>query len=208
MLRFLNKKKGKKRYRKSTNYLIPYESILKYPVDHKNEALKHSGIYTKILNEYYESIKRSLILKNLLKIIFFIITMVAFGVVVYIFSKSLTDVYELLKSLLEKEKVNTESIIGMITIVVPAACSLIVALVKIPKIIAKYLFNKEEDNYISKIIKDIQDYDRDVLSIEKDLQLALKQEKDSDNPEQKDNEMIDPDKKEKDNYTGQLFFRL
>lgn len=207
MFRFF-KNKNRRRYFKSYNDIIPFDILFNNPADHKNEALKHSSIYTKLLIMYYASIKRSLLLKNFLKIAFFIITMLAFGAVIYIFGKSLTDVFDLLKSLLEQEKVNTESIVGMITIVVPAASSLIVAFVKIPKIIAKYLFNKEEDNYISKIIKDIQDYDRGVLSIEKDLQLALNKEKDSDNLDQKDDEIIKPDKKKEDSYKSQLFFHL
>ena len=43
---------------------------------------------------------------------------------------------------------------------IPAISSLIVALLKIPEIIAEYLFNTEEDYFMNEIIRNIQEHDK------------------------------------------------
>ncbi len=54
----------------------------------------------------------------------------------------------------------------MITLVLPAIFSLIVSFIEIPEVIAVYLFNIQEDDNINKIIKGIQNYDRDMFVLE------------------------------------------
>ena len=62
--------------------------------------------------------------------------------------------------------ISFESILGIFTILLPALSSLIVAFLKIPEIIAQYLFNIEEESYMSSIIKNIQDYDTGMYELQ------------------------------------------
>lgn len=66
------------------------------------------------------------------------------------------------------------------TIVFPAISSLIVAFIKIPQIIAQYLFNVEEDSYMNSIIKNIQDYDKAMFAYEHRIDEMLMQYKERD----------------------------
>lgn len=133
---------------------------------HRGEALRHSKIYTQLLLIYKSSIRCNVILKGLFKALFFFATMIAFGFVVYFFCTSLKQVSSLLVMLSVDKRLDLESILGMVTVVVPAAVSLIVALIKIPKIIAKYLFDAREDNHVDSVIKNIQTYDATIFKIE------------------------------------------
>lgn len=63
------------------------------------------------------------------------------------------------------------------TVLVPTISSLIVAFLKIPQIIAKYLFNIEEDNLMNSIIKNIQKYDKVMFAMEHDIEELLKKHK-------------------------------
>lgn len=71
-----------------------------------------------------------------------------------------------------------EAILSIVTIVVPAISSLIVAFIKIPEIIAQYLFNTKEDENMNLIIKNIQDYDTAMFEMEYKFDELLKDNKD------------------------------
>lgn len=84
-------------------------------------------------------------------------------------------------------------VLSMATIILPAISSLIVAFIKIPEIIAKYLFNTQEDDNMNKIIKNIQDYDRDMFAMEHKVEEALMLNKRK-SDESKDDDMVDSPK--------------
>lgn len=86
-------------------------------------------------------------------------------------------------------------VLSMATIILPAISSLIVAFIKIPEIIAKYLFNTQEDDNMNKIIKNIQDYDRDMFAMEHKVEEALMLNKRK-SDEAKDDDMIDSPKEQ------------
>lgn len=88
-------------------------------------------------------------------------------------------------------EVTIEAILSVVTIVVPAISSLIVAFVKIPEIIAEYLFNTKEDENMSVIIKNIQDYDKAMFEMEYKFDELLKDNKDQ-NEEVEDENIDDP----------------
>lgn len=69
-----------------------------------------------------------------------------------------------------------ESILSTISVVVPAVVSLIVAFIEIPKIIAQYLFNIEEDNNMNAIIKNIQDYDSTMFEMEHKIDRVIEKQ--------------------------------
>lgn len=70
-----------------------------------------------------------------------------------------------------------EVIVSVVTVLVPTISSLIVAFLKIPKIIAEYLFNINEDNLMNSIIKNIQKYDKVMFAMEHDVEELLKKHK-------------------------------
>lgn len=73
--------------------------------------------------------------------------------------------------------------------IVPSISSLIVAFIKIPEIIAKYLFNTKEDDNMNAIIKHIQDHDIKMYALENDAEKeVMKQKALKPGVEQKDSE--------------------
>ena len=73
-----------------------------------------------------------------------------------------------------------EAILSLITVILPSISSLIVAFIKIPEIIARYLFNIKEDNYMNSVIKNIQDYDKSMFAMEHRIKELLMENKDQD----------------------------
>lgn len=81
------------------------------------------------------------------------------------------------------------------TVLVPAISSLIVAFLKIPQIIAEYLLNMKEDNLMNSIIKNIQEYDKVMFAMEKDVDGLVKRNKKL--SEETEDEEIEESPKEK-----------
>ena len=152
------------------------------------EALKHSRSYSGLLNAYIGSTKSNIIIKDILKVLFFLITMGAFVIVVYCFYLSLDYVRTSFSSLKNLNDATSEAVLGMVTVILPSVCSLIVAFIKIPETIAKYLFNTDEDRYMDSMIKNIQDYDKSVFTLENKVKDVLDHNKDQ-TTDSKDKEM-------------------
>ena len=92
----------------------------------------------------------------------------------YCFFSSTRNVADIINTISNKKDSNNETIvIEMITVVVPPLLSLIVSFIKIPEIIAKYLFNIKEDAYMTSIIENLQNYDKSIYSIEKKIEEDL-----------------------------------
>ena len=115
---------------------------------HSIEVLKHSKNYSKLLNIYVESSCANSKMKKWFKILFFAITMGSMLAIVYFFWLSLNYAFNSFDKFENLNEISMEAILGVATIVFPAISSLIVAFIKIPQIIAQYLFNVEEDSYI------------------------------------------------------------
>ena len=112
-------------------------------------------------------------MKNLFKCIFFTIVMGILICIVVIFWNIIKYVFNSYSSLRNINDISLETILSMISLILPAISSLIVAFIKIPEVIARYLFNIKEDDNMSKIIKDIQNYDRDMFELEHKVEEAL-----------------------------------
>lgn len=66
-----------------------------------------------------------------------------------------------------------ESVVAVIVAVVSSFVTMLVSLFKLPKIIAKYLFNPKEDESMAQIIGQIQKYDTDMYAIEKQIERKM-----------------------------------
>lgn len=115
---------------------------------------------------YVSSAKRNLISKFIFKLVFFIISVSCLIFVIFLFFCSMNYAFICLNSFDNLNDISFESILGIFTILLPALSSLIVAFLKIPEIIAQYLFNIEEESYMSSIIKNIQDYDTGMYELQ------------------------------------------
>ena len=155
------------------------------------EALKHSQSYSNLLDIYVSSTKRNIRLKFFLKLAFFIITMGTLIAIVWFFYLAINYVFQSLDKFEDLNELSIEAILGMLTAVVPSITSLIVAFIKIPEIIAEYLFNIKEDSYMNSVIKNIQDYDKAMFAMEHKVEEALIQNKDQ-NPKNQDEDIEEP----------------
>lgn len=170
-------------------------NILKNDDTQSAEALKHSKSYSLLLDTYVQSTKTSARIKNMLKCLFFLITMGTMVAVVFFFYYTLKFVIGSFNKIGNMNNISLEMILSMATIILPAISSLIVAFIKIPEIIAKYLFNTQEDDNMNKIIKNIQDYDKDMFAMEHKVEEALMRNKRK-SDEVKDDEMVDSPKEQ------------
>ena len=149
-----------------------------------HEILLHSKSYSSLLSTYVNSIKVNNGLKICLKILFFLITMGSMVAIVYFFYLSLLYAFNSFYSIKNLNKISIEAILSVVTVLLPAISSLIVAFVKIPQIIAEYLFNTQEDKYMNSVIKNIQDYDKVLFAMEQKLEIALLENKTSTDDEE------------------------
>lgn len=141
------------------------------------EALKHSKSYSELLSTYVKATKRNSYIKDILKVLFFIITIGTLVAIVIIFYNTLNYSFDFFKATQNINEISLEAILSVVTVLLPAISSLIVAFIKIPEIIAKYLFNIKEDTYMNSIIKNIQDHDQSMFAMEHKINVTLAENK-------------------------------
>lgn len=112
---------------------------------------EHETAYTKILDAYAHNIEETLKKKRRFKSMIF---WLSFCLLVGVFLLLIA----LLIILLFKKPFS--GIAEWCSIVIPALVSFLTVFVVIPKVITEYLFNSEEEKYMSEIIKNIQNYDK------------------------------------------------
>lgn len=108
----------------------------------------------------------------MVKILFFIITMGTLIAIVIFFGLSLKYAASVFLRFENPNIINAETVLSVITILFPSFVSMIVAFIKIPEIIAKYLFNIQEDRYMNSVIKNIQDYDKNMFALGQKAEIA------------------------------------
>lgn len=169
------------------------------PQDKKKENTKydeHTKKYTDLLDSFITNTKSSNKLKSGLKIAFFIIIVLIMVGLAALFSYSVYKAFNVIMYLNTENNHSTESVIGTVASIIPSLATMIVALIKLPKIIAKYLFNPEEDKNMVAIIEKIQNYDIQMYSLENDIEhLLMKSQKKSttnDKPIEELSEMKEP----------------
>ncbi|MCM1233775.1 MAG: hypothetical protein NC489_26995 [Ruminococcus flavefaciens] len=158
---------------------------------HSVEILKHSKNYSKLLDIYVDSAQQNIRLKKWFKIIFFIITTLSLVSVVYLLYMTIQYIFNNFAKISNPNDITIEAILSIISIAIPALTSLTVAFIKIPEIIAEYLFNTKEDENMNAIIKNIQDYDTVMFEMEYKFDELLKEHKDQ-NEEVEDDNIEEP----------------
>lgn len=141
---------------------------------------EHTKKYTDLLDSFIANTKSSNKLKSGLKISFFVIIVLIMAGLTVLFSYSVRKAFNVIMYLNSVNNNSTESIIGAVSSIIPSLATMLVSLIKLPKIIAQYLFNPEEDKNMVAIIEKIQNYDIQMYSLENDIEhLLMKSQKKS-----------------------------
>jgi hypothetical protein len=141
-----------------------------------NEEFNRSKKYTSLLEKYVTNAEKSLGLKLILKTIFF------FGIILILLALIISFITITIYSVKNINVLSTDDRIMLILPFVSSLSTTLVALCKLPEIIAQYLFNPEEEKSIIEIIGKMQVYDleRGKRPYDKNMSLMLNVFKDYD----------------------------
>lgn len=149
---------------------------------HTNESvyIKHNKKYSHLLDVFIKNTKASNRLKNRLKVLFFVIIILIMVALCFLFGYSVYSTFKIIKDLDAANNESTESIVGAVVSIVPSLATMLVSLIKLPKIIAEYLFNPQEDENMVKIIGQIQNYDLQMYNLEQQANKLLEKQQGDD----------------------------
>lgn len=94
-----------------------------------------------------------------MKMLFFAIVMFILSGLVYTFHYTITYTISMIQNMIKSNHVSFNMITATLTPLVSSFGTIIISLLKLPEIIAKYLFNPQEDESAVAIVKNIQKYD-------------------------------------------------
>lgn len=127
---------------------------------------RYTNAYIKLLDTYRIQIENSINAKTKLKDKFFrmirLIMYLLIGLFIVIFISS----FILFRLMIINNYQSVSVITGAITAMLSSFITMIVSLYKLPKIIAKYLFNKKEDDMMNEVMKNIQSYEIEAHKME------------------------------------------
>ncbi len=126
---------------------------------------RYTEVYVEILNTYKEQLSKSINNKNNLKQDFLVFIKAVMYMLTITFIIVISLIIIGLVVLLGNSSL--EVITGSIVAVISSFVTMIVSIFKLPRIIAKYLFNKKEDDQMTRIIENIQKYELDAVKTEK-----------------------------------------
>lgn len=112
---------------------------------------QHEKAYTEILNAYSANIVKTLSKKRIYKTLIFWLSFV-------LLSGISVGMFVLLIVLIITDRIR--GVLDWCSIIAPAVVSFLTVFIVIPRVITEYLFNAEEEKYMSEIIKNIQNYDK------------------------------------------------
>lgn len=115
---------------------------------------KYTDSYIGILDQYKELLSKSVEKKNALKEEFFNVIKVIMYWMIGVFS--VATIGSIIAICIAK---SPEVLAGAIVSVLSSFATMMASIFKLPEIIAKYLFNKKEDNLMKDIIENIQNYE-------------------------------------------------
>lgn len=128
--------------------------------DSKKEGHEvRSDGYTKLIDNYVNGIRRNTWAKFIMKMLFFAIVMFILSGLVYTFHYTITYTISMIQNMIKSNHVSFNMITATLTPLVSSFGTIIISLLKLPEIIAKYLFNPQEDESAVAIVKNIQKYD-------------------------------------------------
>lgn len=167
--------KGKK-YKKIKEVVEDIVNEMNFSNAETNEEFNRSKKYTSLLEKYVANAEKSLGLKLILKTIFF------FGIILILLALIISFITITIYSVKNINVLSTDDRIMLILPFVSSLSTTLVALCKLPEIIAQYLFNPEEEKSIIEIIGKMQVYDleRGKRPYDKNMSLMLNVFKDYD----------------------------
>lgn len=128
---------------------------------------KYTQAYVDILNTYKTQINDSVKNKNELKTKFFWLISIIMTVLTALFIISIYWSFKAFNLMIKNDYESVSVIVGAVTGMITTLSTMILSIFKLPEIIASYLFNKEEDNQMIEIIKNIQAYELQAVKLEK-----------------------------------------
>ena len=134
---------------------------------------KYTKEYIELLQLYNENVKNLNKTKLALKIWFFGIIMLVLTGLVISFVIIVAKTVFMLSYVATTGAVSIELIVGSAVPIISSFATVIVALNKLPKIIARYLFDSNEDQNMTQVIKNIQDYEINMGEKEKSKEAIL-----------------------------------
>lgn len=127
---------------------------------------KYTNAYVGILNTYNKQIKKSVKNKIDLKEKFFKMIRFVMYCSIWFFCISILASFVLFTVMAIYGYQSVAIVTGAVTTLVSSFVTLISSIISLPQIIAKYLFNKEEDQLMNDVIKNIQDYELEAVKKE------------------------------------------
>lgn len=125
----------------------------------KSAHNRYTDTYIEILSTYKDQLNKSFDQKIKLKEDFFHFIQFIMRVMVVVFAIVLIGSVILMSAMAFMNLISLQFIVGAATAIISSFVSLLLGIIKLPKIIAKYLFDKEENNLMEGIIKNIQIYE-------------------------------------------------
>lgn len=150
----------------------------KQEIDTSSDAHgKYTDAYVGILNIYKAQIEKSITKKNELKDKFFNVIRLVMLILMGLFVVSVIWSFVVFWRMISQQYQSVAVITGAITAMMSSFATMILSIFKLPKIIADYLFNKEEDQLMNEIIKNIQAYEIDAVKLERIAKIEAEKEK-------------------------------
>lgn len=142
-----------------------------------NQFNEHQKDYTDLLHQYTLNSKLSSITKFIFKVIFFLGVILLMIVFICMFISAIHSSIPIISSVNDKKDVQIEIIVESITAIIASLGTVIVSIIKLPEIIAKYLFNPKEEEDLVAVIQAMQSYDMNMLLVDNPVEKALMEQK-------------------------------
>lgn len=128
---------------------------------------KYTDAYIEILNTYKKYLLASTDEKLKLKNNFFDLIKKIMLITVSVFAGVIIFSLIILGMMVYRKNNSIQIIAGSITAIISSFVTVILTIFKLPQIIAEYLFNKNEDEQMGKIIENIQKYELNAARFER-----------------------------------------
>lgn len=128
---------------------------------------QYTEAYVSILNTYNKQLTNSTDQKRNLKANFFNLIKLIMIILIILFSISVIASFAIFILMIVFQYSSAAVITGAITAMLSTFATIVLSILKLPKIIASYLFNKKEDSQMNDIIENIQKYELDAVKLEK-----------------------------------------
>lgn len=126
---------------------------------------EYTQAYINVLNTYNTQIENTMKSRNQLKRSFFyLIRLIMLGLI-FLFFITIVISFLLFYLMVLRDYKSATVVTGAVTALISTFSTMLLSIFKLPRLIAKYLFNKNEDRSMSEIIKNIQQYEIESVKI-------------------------------------------